>query len=135
MTKEKFKELLNLISTDTSLIDETIPFEGNTYSFLFIEGDDDWSGGGKYQSQTSVFQLVKLSPNETYINKKNNNYTECDFYVKENGTRTGSYYTDYYCDYSRKIVEKKVTHIPEHTIVVPAKDVVEFVDEGSGVKE
>lgn len=122
MNKEKLQDLLTIIDSENSVEWDSFEFEGNKYYFkeIHIDGvtDHDWQGGGKYQTKYQIFQVVRYDNDEEY-----------DLYISQLGSRTGSYYSDYYYEFERKIVNKVVTHIPEKTIVIPAHDEIQFVED------
>jgi len=126
ITKNSLQKFLDGFDSEKSLCDEfneTALIEGEKYTFNIVSGSsEDWEvedSAGKYQSTECIYQLVKINDEYEEIEKY-------ELYVSEHGSRTGSYYTDWYYTYDREIVNKFITHIPEATVIIPAYEKVEY---------
>ncbi|HID0768063.1 TPA: hypothetical protein ACXDAZ_002592 [Clostridium botulinum] len=82
--------------------------DGITYALEQIE-EEDWISGGKYECSSNVFRIGISNKECAWKVDK-----PLDLYIKQDVSRTGSYYSDYFYDYEKPyMVEQK-----EETIVV-----------------
>jgi len=120
ITREDLQSFLKTVDNEESIIDTDVVINDTKHYFEIVEGDqDDWDDDGKYQYSNYVAQLVEIDDNFNEVKRY-------ELYVREDVSRTGSYYTDYYYGYERTIVEKHITEVPEEIRVIPAHVIVEY---------
>ena len=97
-------------------------FDGLDYALIEVY-EDSISDEGKYQYGGEIYQLVEFDkaiasyPCEKSITKKFN------LFVRENWTRSGSYFSDYYYTYEEpSLFSYDVTIVPE--VVIPEHEEV-----------
>lgn len=97
-------------------------FDGINYALIEVY-EDSISDEGKYQYGGEIYQLVEFDkaiasyPCEKSITKKFN------LFVRENWSRSGSYFSDYYYEYEEpSLFSYEVTIVPE--VVIPEHEEV-----------
>jgi hypothetical protein len=98
---------------DIASEDAYVKLDDSMYCFHTVDNCDiEWRDEGKYQFQETVAEIVQIDTNWKTIEKSG-------VFLFQSVTRSGSYFSDYYYDYSEVIiVEKKVKIIPEHEVIV-----------------
>lgn len=118
---DKLKEVIDDTFDDESDCLECLQFvlDGVTYA-LRETVDNTWESEGKYEYNTSEFQLCSYTSDWKIIDKFN-------IYVKESVSRTGSYYSDWYYSYEKPYIQEiHIETIPEK--IIPKHDEVKFVN-------
>lgn len=103
---------------------DDIRFDFNCEKFGLCQCDrTGWDDQGKYQYQTEYYQLCSFNPEITKYPCEKSNTGIYDIFVSIDVTRCGSYFSEYYYEYSDiKIIRSKISHVPE--VVIPAHDEV-----------
>ena len=103
---------------------EDIKFDFNGESFGLCAYDENgWDDEGKYQYQTEYYQLCSFNPEIASYPCAKSNTGIYYVFVSIDVTRSGSYFSDYYYEYSDiKIMRSEINHVPE--VVIPAHDEV-----------
>lgn len=109
-----------------------LSFEGTKYALVDL-GDNDWENDGKYQNRYYSYQLVSFDDSKTSYPCDSNILDEYDISIDMCGSRTGSYYSEYYYDYDepefyriKKVVVPEVV-IPKHEDVKFEKLILQFL--------
>lgn len=109
MNKELFLEIVASMDSEVCLEDFSYKHNGEKYGFDI--SDDGWEDDGKYQYKYEQGQLVEFDEKYHIIQKFN-------FGITRTVSRTGSYYNDYYYDYS-SIEAHEITEIIVPEVIIP----------------
>lgn len=98
--RELFEELREEINGDLALADQEVVLDNYKYYFEEVE-EGDWVDNGKYAHSYTVYRVSKWALDGEHID-------DLDLLIKQDCTRTGSYYSYYEFYYeSIYMVEKR----------------------------
>lgn len=120
------KEIPNSYYGERNPLDELM-FDHNGERFTLCEHEcTPWDDDGKYSFRTEYYQLCSYNPDiENYLCDQSKT-GEYDILVSIGATKSGSYFSEYYYEYSDITIEKvKLSHVPE--VVIPEHDEVVLV--------
>ena len=102
------EEIIKQIPTDESNIEYSkgvFIVDEVKYTYTEIE-EEDIEDEGKYQNGSTIYGIGLLKEDNSYEIKG-----DILFYIKQDFSRSGSYYTDYYYTYEKPYIVKKVEKI------------------------
>jgi len=121
MKKELLFKIINgLKGNERSLEDNSIEIDGVKYGITNFK-EDGWDDEGKYQYNTEKGQLCSYDDKWNIIEV-------FDFFLEQNVSRSGSYFSDYYYDYddiNPYTLEKVI--VPEQIIPAHYKDKIVYI--------